>query len=101
MKENQPMADTPKTYTSEGEVAALIADLLAAGKPLEVVVGEERYLLELAAPTRTRPDPETVKRSIAGIKAAAGGWKDLDVDSFLAYIYARRDAVSTRPPVKL
>ena len=101
MKENQPMADTPKTYTPESEVAALIADMIAAGKPLEIVVGEERYTLELAAKTRKRPDPETVKRSIAGIKAAAGGWKDVDVDGFLEYIYERRDAVSTRPPVKL
>ena len=96
-----PMADIPKTYTAESEVAELIAAMIAAGKPVEVVVDGERYTLELAAPGRKQPDPEAVKRSIAAIKATAGGWADFDAEAFLEYTYGRRVAVSTRPPVKL
>lgn len=41
------------------------------------------------------------RRSIAAIKATAGGWEDFDAEEFLDYIYSRRSAVSTRPHVNL
>lgn len=53
-----PMADTPTTYTFESEVAELITAMIAAGKPVEVVVDGERYTLELTAPGRKKPDAE-------------------------------------------
>ena len=50
---------------------------------------------------KTPPSPEQVARSIAGIKAAAGGWKDLvDAEAFTAYIRQRR-RTANRPSVRL
>lgn len=95
------MADTPKTYASESEVAELVSTLVAEGKPIEIVVDGESYVLELASRERKKPSPEAVQRSIAAISATAGGWEDFDGDAFLEYIYSRRSAPSNRPPVKL
>ena len=95
------MADTPKTYTSETDVADLVSTLVAEGKSIEIVVDGERYTLELASRERKKPTPEAVQRSIAAIKATAGGWKDFDAEEFLEYVYRRRSAISTRPPVRL
>ena len=101
MKVVDPLADTPKTYSSESDVADLISDLVAEGEPLEILVAGESYTLELASRGPGKPTPETVQRSIAAIKATAGGWKDFDAEAFLEYIYRRRSAPSTRPPVRL
>ena len=95
------MADTPKTYSSRSDVAELVSILVSEGKPIEIVVDGERHTLELAARERKKSTPETVQRSIAAIKATAGGWAHFDAEAFLEYIYRRRSAVSTRLPVDL
>ncbi len=95
------MAETPKTFTSESDVAELVSALVAGGKPIEILVDGESYTLELASSEGKKPTPEAVQRSIAAIKATAGGRKDFDAEAFLEYIYRRRSAVSTRPPVRL
>lgn len=74
---------------------------MAEGKPIEVVINGERYMLELTSRKREKPTPEMVERSISAIKATAGGWADFDTEAFLEYIYRRRSALSTRPPVDL
>jgi hypothetical protein len=96
-----PLADAPKTYTSESDVAELVSALVAEGKPIEILVDGESYTLELASSERKEPTSEKIQRSIAAIKATAGGWKDFDAEAFLEYIYHRRSAISTRPPVRL
>jgi hypothetical protein len=96
-----PLADTPKTYASESGAAELVSALVAEGKPLEILVDGESYTLELASMGREEPTPEMVQRSIAAIEATAGEWKDFDAEAFLEYVYQRRSAVSTRPPVNL
>jgi hypothetical protein len=48
----------------------------------------------------SRPDPDTIARSIARIEKAAGPWKDEDTDAFLDYVYERR-SLPPRPAVKL
>jgi uncharacterized protein (DUF433 family) len=55
----------------------------------------ERLGDEAAAPSR-----EDVARSRAGIREAAGSWKDIDTAAFKAYINNRRQTAN-RPSVKL
>jgi hypothetical protein len=43
---------------------------------------------------------EAIARSRAGILAAAGSWKELDVEAFKRYLRERRET-SSRPPVEL
>jgi hypothetical protein len=47
-----------------------------------------------------RKPREKTKADYEAFKAAAGSWKDVDVEKFKADIYASR-RLSTRPPVKL
>ena len=94
------MASTPKSYTTDSEIAALIAELLAAGNELQIAVGDESYTLRLDVGDDDHPPEDIVERSIAGIERAAGSWKDEDTDAFLDYIYQRR-SLPPRPAVKL
>ncbi|SRR5690606_632942 len=96
-----PVADTPKVYSPDSDVAELVSTLVAEGKPIEIQIDGESYTLALTSSERKQPTPEEVERSIAAIKATAGGWKDFDAESFLDYVYRRRAAISTRPPVNL
>lgn len=89
-----------KTYTSDSEVAALVAELLAAGNELRIAVGDEAYTLKLDVAESGRSPAEDVERSISGIERAAGSWKDEDTDAFLDYIYRCR-SMSPRPAVEL
>lgn len=55
--------------------------------------------LSIADEANRRPSAEQVARSIAGIRAAAGSWKDIDTEAFKAYIRERR-RTSSRPPIR-
>ena len=46
------------------------------------------------------PTAEDVARSRAGIEAAAGTWKDIDVEALSRELRRQRD-ITTRPPVEL
>jgi len=79
----------------------------AEDTPLELERRGVRYRLDrvdaatATPPAQTPPSPEQVARSIAGIKAAAGAWKDLvDAEAFTAYIRQRR-RTANRPSVRL
>jgi len=51
--------------------------------------------------SRLRPPTEAeVARSLAGIEAAAGTWKDIDTEALKSELRRQRDVV-TRPPVEL
>lgn len=55
----------------------------------------------IKADVTSEPSSEQVARSIAGIRKATGGWKDLvDAEDLTAYIYERRRSAN-RPPVTL
>ena len=90
-----------KTYTADAELEALIESSVATGNELWIIAGGKRYRISITSADRTRPDAETVKRSIEGIRAAAGGWRGLvDAEEFKAYIAERRRQPG-RPPVEL
>lgn len=94
------MTSTPKSYSTDGEVAALVADLLAADNELRIEVGDEVYTLKIANADTASPSADDVERSLSGIERAAGSWSDEDAESFLDYVYRRR-SMPPRPAVKL
>lgn len=47
-----------------------------------------------------QPGKPLTEQAIADFNAAAGGWADVDLDSFLADVYASRDQPGARPPVE-
>jgi hypothetical protein len=49
---------------------------------------------------KQRTSRAKTKAGYEAIRAAAGGWKDVDTDKLIADIYADR-SVSDRPPVEL
>lgn len=89
------MASEPRTIAVEpgGEIDRLLDE--AAGRPLRLVRGNERYRLhrESGDPWADY-DPE---RAIAGMRAAAGGWGDLDADALKAAVYRWREEGSRSP----
>lgn len=69
-------------------------------RPLELDTGDAIYQVYISRTKTTAPSPDSVERSIAGIRAAAGSWKDVDIEGFRADLAERR-RVHTRLPVKL
>jgi hypothetical protein len=82
----------------ESEVARLLAE--ASDTPLLLEKNGEVYRLERMEKARKAPSPEEVARSRAGIRKAAGSWKDIDTEAFKAYIAERR-RTANRPSIKL
>lgn len=87
------------------ELSLLLRDALTSGEPVIVDTGDAAYRLGVesarpAASIRRLPTPEQVERSQAGIREAAGSWRDIDEDAFKAYIRERR-RTANRPPVEL
>lgn len=89
----------------DSELSLLLHDALASGEPVTVDTGDAVYRVEVEAAHANgsmarRPSPEEVERSRAGIRDAAGSWRDIDANAFKAYIRERR-RTANRPPVKL
>jgi hypothetical protein len=89
----------------DGELSRLLHDALASGEPVTVDTGEAVYRVDVATvhpktATSRLPTPEETERSRAGIREAAGSWREADADAFKAYIRERR-RTANRPPVKL
>lgn len=61
--------------------------------------GNESVVLK-PAPAEARPKRERTEADHEAFLSSAGGWSDFDVDTFLEYIYERRNSPS-RPPVEL
>jgi uncharacterized protein (DUF433 family) len=59
-----------------------------------------RHAVERVSDEDRAPSLEDVARSRAGIREAAGSWKDIDTEAFKAYIKERRQTAN-RPSVKL
>lgn len=89
--------------SEESELAALIQESAASGRPLQIETNGTVYTGSFVEGTRTgkRPiDPEKVARLQASIRAATGAWKDFDAEGFKEYIRERR-RTANRPPVEL
>jgi hypothetical protein len=77
----------------ESELSHVLRRALASRSTVLVDAGDTQYELDVH-PTRettTSPDREKVARTIAGIRKATGGWKQLvDTEQLLAELYERR-----------
>jgi hypothetical protein len=103
------MAAQPTTFRIHPE--SELADALRKathGEALYIEAQVEIFALAVRAigsvsesEPRESPSPGQVERSIAGLRKAAGGWRDLvDADALLEYTYAGR-RTGNRPPVSL
>jgi hypothetical protein len=77
----------------ESELSLVLRRALASRSTVLVDAGDTQYELDVH-PTRERekpPDRQQVARTIAGIRRATGGWKQLvDTEQLLAELYESR-----------
>ncbi|CAN5685393.1 hypothetical protein BH24CHL1_BH24CHL1_08860 [soil metagenome] len=82
------------------EVAKLVDELRKSDRPRVLQHGGENVaiLTPLTEPKDKHWKP--AEEQIAAVRSAAGGWKDMDVDTLIEQIYRDREN-SDRPPVEL
>ena len=104
----------PIDISNTPELVRLVEEVRATREPRVLRRdGEDLAVLTPISPTSTRRaarakggrvkaavDAAAVARSRAGILAAAGSWKDVDIEAFKRYVRERR-AISSRPAVEL
>jgi hypothetical protein len=81
------------------ELARLVDEVRASGKPRRLVAGEEEVALLVPARPTTRRRTAVSPADDAAFLASAGSWQDMDTDTLLTDIYESRR--SSRPPVDL
>ena len=90
---------TRLTVPSDSDVARTIKAASEDTGALVVDTGEALYRLSIDRIDRPVSD-DRVAVTIAGMRAAAGSWRDIDTEAFKAYITERRRS-SNRPSVRL
>ncbi len=84
----------------ESELSLVLRHAAAARKPVRIDTGDAQYELDVH-PTGGPPDADHATRTVAGIRKAAGGWRNLvDAEALTAELYERR-RMASRPPVEL
>lgn len=68
--------------------------------PIALDTGRSVYQLFVTRAQAASPSAADIEQSIAGIRQAAGSWRDVDTDAFNAYREERR-RLHTRPPAEL
>ena len=91
---------TRLTLPAESDVARTIKAASETTGRLVVDTGEAIYRLSVNRIDRPAPTDDAVAVTIAGMRAAAGSWRDIDAEAFKAYITERRRS-SARPSVRL
>jgi hypothetical protein len=98
MLKNLPAID----ITNHPDLLRLAEEVNATKSPRKLMRENETLAVVMPVGT-TLPSKKKrakTKADYEAFKAAAGSWKDMDVEKFKADIYASR-RLSTRPPVKL
>ena len=90
---------TRLTVPAESDLARTIKAASEDTGALVVDTGEALYRLSVDRIDRPVRE-DRVAATIAGMRTAAGSWRDIDAEAFKAYITERRHA-STRPSVRL
>ena len=78
----------------DSELSHLLHEAIESGELVTVDTGDAVYRIGVESarrvdPTR-RPAAEELERSRAGIREAAGSWREIDVEAFKAYVRERR-----------
>ncbi len=86
------------------EILRLAEEVRASGRPR--ALRRDGEVLAVILPVHTRKPsrlqkPKLSPQDIADFRAAAGSWSEIDVDQFLADVYAARDIPEDRPSVDL
>jgi len=94
----------PFDLSTSSEVLRLVEEVYASGKPR--ALRRDGEVLAMLLPVPVRKSNRLQKRNlssqdVAAFRAAAGTWSDMDVDQFLADVYAARDVPEDRPSVDL
>lgn len=77
---------TPRTIQVEpGSELDRLLDIVDDGTPVVLVRDGKQYRV------RVLPNADQVARTIAGMRAAAGSWGDVDAASLKEYVYLGRD----------
>ncbi len=84
------------------ELLRLVEEVRATGRPR--ALRREGETLAVIAPLSRASGRRLKKRTLTpqaldAFRAAAGSWSDVDVDRFLADVYAARDVPDERSPV--
>lgn len=92
------MVSAPKiiNVAADGELARLLDEAATTSLVLE----KDGVRYRLTREDEGRRAELDIQAAIAGIRAAAGSWKQVDAEAFKDYIAERRRA-SSRPAVKL
>jgi hypothetical protein len=91
----------PVDITHSPEVLRLAEEVRSSKTPRILRrSGEAIAVVMPLSPARKRTRKVKTKEDLEAFRAAAGGWKDFDLDKFLEDLYASRRA-SSRPPVEL
>jgi hypothetical protein len=92
----------PFDISNHPDLLRLAEEVSATKTPRKLIRDHETLAVVMPVGT-TLPSKKKrakTKADYAAFRAAAGSWKDMDVEKFKAAIYESR-RISTRPPVKL
>lgn len=85
------------------ELVRLAEEVRASGRPRELRRNGETLAVIMPLPRRPRrlASRRLSVPALEAFRAAAGSWSDVNVDTFLADVYAAREVPDDRPPVAL
>jgi hypothetical protein len=91
---------TPIDISNNPELMRLAEEVARTKKPRELM--RDRETVAILMPAKAKPKKKRVKTQAdyEAFRAAAGSWKDMDVEKFKADIYESR-RLGSRPPLKL
>ncbi len=100
-----PMARslTPIDISNTPDLLRLVEEVTESGKPRVLRRADEdvAVLMPVKKPaSRRRTGRKKTKADYDAFRSSAGGWKDVDVDTFLAE-NAKSRRIAPRPPAKL
>jgi hypothetical protein len=93
---------TPIDIRNNPELMRLAEEVARTKKPRELMRDRETVAILMPATAKDKPKKKRVKTQAdyEAFRAAAGSWKDMDVEKFKADIYESR-RLGSRPPIKL
>ena len=95
-----PEEPTRLPVSPDSDVARTLKAASEQTGAVVVDTGDARYHLAVRRIHRPTEGDDAVAFTIAGMRAAAGSWRDVDAEAFKAYLTARRRS-SSRPPIRL
>ncbi len=93
------MGQQPIKVPADSDLAVSLKAATAGGEPLTVDLGDGLYTVFIGRRIPRDVPAGDAAHTQAAIRAASGSWKNLDVETFKAYLTERRHTAS-RPSVE-